>query len=124
MADFQLFFKDLLVAVVIMTDGSINPDNVITKVVTLSTCYLLCNSHHLKTMHREAARRVKLQNENWNREQNLNGKRINSGCVTESVTAPGLLFQPRGGPGTELSRILTMYLQRRMPLSELSRESV
>jgi len=71
-------------------------------------------------MHREAARRVKLQNENWNREQNLNGKRINSGCVTESVTAPGLLFQPRGGPGTELSRILTMYLQRRMPLSELS----
>ena len=70
----------------------------------------------------EAAREEKSQNESWSREQTLNDKRINSDCVTEGVTAQGLLFPPRGEPGTELSTILTMCLQRKRTLNGSSRE--
>ena len=72
----------------------------------------------------EAAREEKSQNESWSRGQTLNDKRINSDCATESVTVQGLLFPPRGEPGTELSTILTMYLKREKPLNESSREFV
>lgn len=79
---------------------------------------LYTHRYHPKTTHQEVAKEEKPRDESWSREQTSNDRRINNDCVRESVTVKYLLFLLSEEPGTELSMILMMYLERRTPLSE------
>ena len=66
-----------------------------------------------KTTHQEVAKEEKARDESWSREQTSNDRRINNDCVREGAIVKYLLFLLSEEPGTELSMILMMYLERR-----------